>query len=436
MKRLLIILLFFFYNSTVFCQSIENDYPVIGKPIPAFKLKNVQHYEDKVFDPASLKGKWIILDFWNKTCTSCVSSFPKLNRLQQEFKDRVQFLLIGQNDKKYNRNIEQIFERYRKTLELNLASAYDSVLFTRFKIEGVPHVIIIDPAGTVYAVTYGSQLTEQNIQSLVNNRNPQFKRNDFDFNSSEASRSNFWKYGMENPNAESDFLYRSILSKNNGEPMTGTWVIDRNVSQGFYHVEGATLGQLYCLAYFGRANWGRRDIYFTHWKYPILQLKDSSHFQLDYSANRGFYNYSISIPKDSATKERLMQVMQRDLQNYFGYKVSEEIRMMPCWKLTATKEADRLKTKSKEYQCDVGPAGINAKKISPESILEFVENYSRDKEMPFIDATNIPYLDISFSAAMTELEDVQKELRKQGLLLEKSKKEMTVLIISDSKSIY
>jgi len=435
-RRLSTIMLCFFYSFTALAQVIENDYPVVGKPLPEFRLINVHHYGDKTFDPRSLKGKWIILDFWNKACVSCVHSFPKVNKLQEEFKDRVQFLLVGQNDKKYNWNIEQVFERYRKTLDLNLASAYDSVLFSRFKIQGVPHVIIIDPAGIVYAVTFGSELTQQNIQLLISNQHPKFKRNDFEFISSRILESTIWKYGMENSNDENDFLYRSILSKNKGEVMTGTWMIDQNVSQGFYHVERATLGQLYCLAYFGQANWGRRDLYFTHWKYPILAMKDSSLFQFDYSKNSGFYNYSISIPKDVATKERLMQMMQRDLKNYFGYEVMEETRLMPYWKLTAVKEMDRLATKSKEYQAEVGPSGVSAKRIAPENILDFIELYDKDKKMPFIDATNLSYIDINFSAAMTELDDVRKALRKQGLLLEESKKEMIVLVISGSKSIY
>ncbi len=288
MKNTFIISLCFLYSFIACAQAVENDYPVVGKQIPAFKLTNVHYYKDKTFDPASLKGKWIILDFWNKTCVSCVQSFPKINKLQQEFTDRVQFLLIGQNNKKYNRNIEQVFERYRKTLELDLASAYDSVLFTRFKIQGVPYIIVIDPDGLVYAVTSSAELTQQNIQSLISGQRPQFKRNDFEFKLTQTRESTSWRYGMENSNNENDFLYRSVLSRNKGEVMTGTWVIDQNISQGFYHIERATLAQLYCLAYFGEANWGRRGLYFTHWKSLILELKDSSFFNSAIPTIMGF----------------------------------------------------------------------------------------------------------------------------------------------------
>ncbi len=77
-----------------------------------------------------------------------------------------------------------------------------------------------------------------------------------------------------------------------------------------------------------------------------------------------------------------MEVMQRDLKNYFGYEVSEETRLMPCWKLTVVKEADKLKTNSKEYQGDVGPSGINAKKFHQKACLRLLNITPRIEECP------------------------------------------------------
>jgi hypothetical protein len=43
-------------------------------------------------------------------------------------------------------------------------------------------------------------------------------------------------------------------------------------------------------------------------------------------------------------------------------------------------------------------------------------------------------IDIDFTAAMIDMEDVQKALSKQGLILKKSSKPMKVLIIRDSSA--
>src|SRR6201999_1317282 len=43
---------------------------------------------------ASFKGKLLILDFWGVTCSSCIAEMPKMQRLQQEFGDKIQILLV------------------------------------------------------------------------------------------------------------------------------------------------------------------------------------------------------------------------------------------------------------------------------------------------------------------------------------------------------
>lgn len=431
MKTILAITTFLLSIQTGVAQTSE--YPLIGESMPPFKLNNVRYYEHSIFDPAEVRPKWLVLDFWNKHCTVCVESFPKINQLQKDFKDHIQFLLVGQSDKKYNQNIESIFERYRKTLDLRLSIAYDSALFTQFKIQGVPHVIIVDPKGKVYAITISPELTHEKLQALIEGKQPSFKAKTYDFENVATSRPSEWNYSKmgNTEDGNKEVLYRTVLSIYQGEPLTGTWRIDENKEAGFFHLERADVGQLYCMAFFGEVNWGRQGIYFTHWKYPVLEIKDSTLFNFDYKTNAGLYNYSLIVPKEKATKRFLMKIMQLDLKNYFGFEISEETRMMPCWKLSATEKADNLRSISTHHEGDVGPAGIRAKRISVESILEFIEFYNRDEDIPFINETNLDYIDINFSAAMTEMDDVRKALRKLGLILEKSKKQTKVLVIRD-----
>src|SRR5688572_28669027 len=108
-----------FAQLEMLAQSEMKDYTVIGQTIPHFTLTDVHHYSNSTFSPGDAKGNWLILDFWNRYCIVCVESFPKINQLQTDFKDRIQFMLVGQKDKKLNQNTEHVFERYRKSLGLN-----------------------------------------------------------------------------------------------------------------------------------------------------------------------------------------------------------------------------------------------------------------------------------------------------------------------------
>ena len=417
-------------------QSAGKNYPVIGEPIPPIKLTNVHYYSQNTFDPREIKGKWIILDFWSKYCTSCVQAFPKINQLQNEFKDNIQFLLIGKNDKKYSSDIEKIFDRYQKVLGLNLPVAYDTMLFKQFGVEGVPHVVIIDPGMNVYAITSSDFFSKENIKALIENEKPKFRRVYGVFDENPNKR---WKYLVdENELKSNDLFYRSVLSANKGES-TEWYDIESTAKDGFCQVVGVDLFKLYNLAYLGVIDLKsaqpslplRKDYY----SYPVLEMKNSSAFHSNSMNNIGFFNYSLIVLKKKATKTLLMDLMQRDLKNYFGYEVSIEKRKMPYWRLTSTEEAkQQLKTKSAKTDYTAGLTGIEGKKISTDFVLLWIEDHNGDELIPFVNETNIKgSIDINFSAVMTNMEDVRKELRKNGLILEKTMKEMKVLVIRDPK---
>src|SRR5258705_13906132 len=75
------------------------DIPEIGKRIPDYTFTSVINFPANKLSLHDLKGKWVFLDFWATKCTSCIQSFPKVNLLQKQFKDSVDFILVGTNDK-------------------------------------------------------------------------------------------------------------------------------------------------------------------------------------------------------------------------------------------------------------------------------------------------------------------------------------------------
>src|SRR5258705_2828762 len=84
------------------------DIPEIGKRIPDYTFTSVINYPANKLSLDHLKGKWIFLDFWSTKCSSCIQGFPKLNSLQKQSKDSVDFILVGINHQEYNPNIVSI----------------------------------------------------------------------------------------------------------------------------------------------------------------------------------------------------------------------------------------------------------------------------------------------------------------------------------------
>lgn len=68
--------------------------PLVGRPAPQFRLKEL-HHPDRLYGPADLKGKVWILNVWASWCVSCRTEHPILNAWSRNGN----LLLIGLNYK-------------------------------------------------------------------------------------------------------------------------------------------------------------------------------------------------------------------------------------------------------------------------------------------------------------------------------------------------
>src|SRR5258706_6329974 len=147
-------------------QSNKIIYPQIGKQCPDFNLKNIQNFNRSQSSLKQFRNKWLILDFWTFGCVVCFESFPKIDEFQKDFAEKVQFILVGLN----NKRARLVFDKFRKHYNLQLAVAYDNILFNQFSIESVPHIVVIDPHGIVRAITYS--LSKNNFEDLLKGKDP------------------------------------------------------------------------------------------------------------------------------------------------------------------------------------------------------------------------------------------------------------------------
>lgn len=173
MKKYITIALLLFSNSMLIKAQSTVQYPEVGKPMPDFKLTDVNYYAKRKVNLSDFKGKWLVLDFWGAHCSSCIESMPKMSAMQEKFKDKAQIIMVGYSGSQYTKRSEKElirsrFEITKKDYNLNLVSAYDSLLAPRFDIWTTPYIVIIDPKGIVKGITY--KLTEENLNDLMLNR--------------------------------------------------------------------------------------------------------------------------------------------------------------------------------------------------------------------------------------------------------------------------
>lgn len=129
----------------------------------------VQHMRGtgKKIDLKQLEDKVVILDFFDTFCGTCIQTMPKLQKLQDKLKDKVQIITVGWQDKA---TLDKFFEQneFLKEKRVNLPVIYSDVyLKERFPHQSVPHVVFIFK-GKVQAITGNKVITEEHILALNN----------------------------------------------------------------------------------------------------------------------------------------------------------------------------------------------------------------------------------------------------------------------------
>ena len=101
-------------------------------------------------DLASVRGGYVLLDFWSIGCGPCIEEIPTLNRLAETYGDRLTVLSVN-NDVVYDTPltaVEETIERYG--LETTaVTDTADGVLTERFGVVGWPLYLLVGPDGRV-----------------------------------------------------------------------------------------------------------------------------------------------------------------------------------------------------------------------------------------------------------------------------------------------
>lgn len=144
---------------------------VAGAIAPPITLKTVFHSPiGSRHDAIDTKGKVAVLDFWATWCGPCVQALPHLNTLAEQFRGKVKFVVITDE------------EEWRVEKFLRIKPISDSIWIgldsdrSTFKAYGVlplPHVVLIDQKGVIAGVTSDpTRVDEKTLSALVEGKAP------------------------------------------------------------------------------------------------------------------------------------------------------------------------------------------------------------------------------------------------------------------------
>ncbi len=118
----------------------------VGKTVPDINSMNT--YTGKKFDLSSLRGKYVVLDFWGTWCGPCISGMPKMKEYLDTYQSKLE--IVGVASESDNG------ERWKKFLDGKPQYQWHQVLsrktedyILKFSVAGFPTKIIVDPAGKI-----------------------------------------------------------------------------------------------------------------------------------------------------------------------------------------------------------------------------------------------------------------------------------------------
>ncbi|WP_339607974.1 TlpA disulfide reductase family protein [uncultured Roseivirga sp.] len=108
----------------------------------------------ETFELYSLKGKYVLVDFWGTWCAPCIAEMPTVKEYQEKYKD--QLVILGINSGDSMEKMVQFLDKYDYDWQQVLAQNETEDLVLKLNVAGFPTKFILDPEGKIIKRFVGS----------------------------------------------------------------------------------------------------------------------------------------------------------------------------------------------------------------------------------------------------------------------------------------
>jgi len=121
----------------------------VGAVLPTIELPDA---DGKLINTESLRGKYLLVDFWASWCRPCVREIPNLKKAYQEYHDKgFEIISISLDDNK-EAWLNCIAFNELNWLHVSDLQSFNSPVAKKIAINYIPHTFLLDSNGVILAV--------------------------------------------------------------------------------------------------------------------------------------------------------------------------------------------------------------------------------------------------------------------------------------------
>ncbi len=124
--------------------------PAVGQPAPACELAGLGN--GTAVNTAQFKGKVVYVDFWASWCIPCAKSFPVLNQIHRDLRERG-LQIVGVNVDEHSADADGFLQKH--PADFTVGADAKGICPKAFGVVAMPSGYLIDRQGVIRHIHYG-----------------------------------------------------------------------------------------------------------------------------------------------------------------------------------------------------------------------------------------------------------------------------------------